>query len=427
MMAETIIPYSFYGANEQAFYCREPEVMLAGPADTGKTLALLTKLHLLALMYRGASIVICRKQQTDIYSTVLQTYQKEVAQDEIASGVVVVKGGVRPWMFEYPDGAIIWVAGLDKPGKTLSGQHDIIYVNQAEELALADWEVLNRATTGRAGHIPYNQTIGDCNPGPPTHWIIQRSRMGPLKRFDSTHRDNPQLYDPATGMITEEGMRRIGGLERLSGVRYERLYQGVWAAPEGAIYEVFDEEHHKVASFAPPIAWPVVVGVDPIGAYVAAVWCAWDQQNRTLNVYREYCEPFGVPTRDHAANVLRAGYAQNIVSYVVGAKSERQARADWEAAGVPGVDPPYADVWAGIDKVNELLTDYALVVHESCVGLLSEIGDYRRKLGKDGLPTEQIENKDQYHLLDALRYAVAWLTEPATQAVTYDPVRIGRW
>jgi len=59
------------------------------------------------------------------------------------------------------------------------------------------------------------------------------------------------------------------------------------------------------------------------------------------------------------------------------------------------------------------------------MGLLSEIGDYRRKLGKNGVATEQIEKKEQYHLLDALRYAVAHLTEPKeTIEVIYKPTRI---
>ena len=39
-------------------------------------------------------------------------------------------------------------------------------------------------TTGRAGHMPYNQTIGDCNPAHPTHWIPERARAGRLVLVD---------------------------------------------------------------------------------------------------------------------------------------------------------------------------------------------------------------------------------------------------
>ena len=61
-----------------------------------------------------------------------------------------------------------------------------------------------------------------------------------------------------------------------------------------------------------------------------------------------------------------------------------------------------------------MLKEFKLVVHDSCANLIGEIGDYRRKLGRDGTATETIEAKESYHLLDALRYAVAWLTEPKT-------------
>jgi len=92
------------------------------------------------------------------------------------------------------------------------------------------------------------------------------------------------------------------------------------------------------------------------------------------------------------------------------------------------LEPPVADVWVGVDRVYQLLKDFRLVIHDCCVGLLSEVGDYRRKLARDGTPTEAIESKERYHLLDALRYAVAWLTEPReTAQVIYPLQQIGRY
>jgi hypothetical protein len=260
--------------------------------------------------------------------------------------------------------------------------------------------------------MPYSQTIGDCNPASPTHWIKGRAREGTLTLFESTHRDNPELYDQATGQITDVGEQRVGRLRTLSGSRLMRLYHGLWAAPEGAIYDVFDEEKHVVASFDPPPIWPRIVGIDPFGAHVAAVWLAFDSRNGILNLYREYLEPFGLTTAGHAENVKKMTRGESVFAWVCGAKSERAWRLEWEAAGVPVVEPPIADVWVGIDRVYQLLKEFRLVVHDCCTGLLSEIGDYRRKLDKRGQATETIEDKSAYHLLDATRYAVAWLLEP---------------
>jgi len=415
--------YSFYGGNDAAFYCTDPEVILAGPADTGKTLALLTKLHLVAAKYPNASIVILRKRLTDTHPTVLQTFINKVIPEYAG---ITTYGGEKAQWFDYANGSRIWVAGLDKAGKVLSAEHDIIYVNQAEELGLPDWETLLSRATGRAGNVPHPQVIGDCNPSAPTHWIRARAKAGVLTFFESRHQDNPELFD-REGRITEAGQRRLSALRRMTGSRLLRLYHGLWAAPEGAIYDVLDEEKHVVTAFRPPDLWPRVVGVDPIGAYVAAVWGAWDQENGVLNIYREYMEPFGITTGGHVRNVLQLSDRETIFAWAGGGPSERQARADWAGAGIPLQAPTVGDVWAGIDRVYALLKDFSMVIHDNCPILLSQLGDYRRKL-KDGEPTDSIENKEEYHLADALRYLVAWLAAPVEGTRTvYDPVRIGNW
>ena len=426
---EVVHDYTAYGECARFFRCRDPEVVIAGPADTGKSLAALFKIHRCALKYPEASIVIARKQLTDTFSTILQTFVKKVIWQEIEAGLIRVYGGEKPQWFDYPkNGSRIWVAGMDKSSKVLSGEHDLILTNQTEEFSLPDWEVLTSRTTGRAGHMPYSQTLGDANPGPQTHWIMSRSRNGgPLTRFISTHRDNPELYDQETGELTEQGAERLARLRNLTGTRLKRLYLGLWVAPEGAIYDVFEEEKHKVKARNIPGTWPRVVGIDPIGAYIGALWVAWDPKAKILNVYREYVEPFGVPTRKHAENILRLSQGESVFRWFCGAPSERQQRLDFESYGIPAEPPPYGDLWPGIDKVIELLADFILVIHDNCPVLLSELGSYRRKM-RDGIATDAIVDKHSFHLLDCLRYACVGLTAPeATSRVTYDPVRIGRY
>ena len=423
-------PYSFYGGNRAAMLCKDPEVILSGPADTGKTLAILVKLHGIATKYPGASLVILRKRLTDTHPTVLQTFVNKVVGD---CPWVTTYGGEKAQWFDYThNGSRVWVAGLDKAGKVLSAEHDIIYPNQAEELGLPDWETLLSRATGRAGNVPHPQVIGDCNPGPPTHWIKTRAKAGVLTFFESRHRDNPELYD-RDGRITEAGERRLSALRRMTGSRLLRLFHGLWAAPEGAIYDVLvteaepGEKRHIVAAFMPPLTWPRIVGVDPLGAYIAVVWGAWDAESRILNIYREYYEPFGETTAGHAKNVLKLSERETVFAWVGGGPSERQARADWAGGGVPLQAPPITDVWAGIDRVYALLKDFNIVIHDSCPNLLAQLGDYRRKL-KDGIATDKIQDKEDYHLPDALRYLVAWAAAPLEGTrVVYDPVRIGNW
>jgi len=167
------IPYCFYGNNREAILLKEREVILSGPAETGKTLALLFKLHTLAYKHPGAQFSIVRKIKADMYGTVLRTFTRDILKN-YAPGVSKY-GGEKPEWYDYPRDTRIWVGGMDNPGKTLSGERDVIYVNQAEELTAADWEYLTRCVTGRGSVMPYTQIIGDCNPSHPQSYILQRA------------------------------------------------------------------------------------------------------------------------------------------------------------------------------------------------------------------------------------------------------------
>lgn len=245
--------YTFYGGARNFARCLEPEVIVSGPAETGKTLAALYKLHIIACKYPGASLVIARKTLKSAYSTVLITFKNKVLHD---GAPVEVYGGEKPEWFDYANGSRIWMAGLDKSSKVLSAEHDVIYVNQAEELTLEDWETLTTRTTGRAGNMPYAQTIGDMNPAYPQHWVYHRPS---LRIFYSFHRENPVLYDQETGEITEQGKRTMVTLDALTGVRRLRLRDGKPAQAEGAIYD-WDAGRHLV--YEAPKCFRFVASVD---------------------------------------------------------------------------------------------------------------------------------------------------------------------
>lgn len=404
-------PYEAYGACARFLAARDHEVIISGPAETGKTLAALNKVNDLAWSNPGLQAAIVRKSQRSMAGSVLQTYQRKVLP---TAAPVTVLGGHSPERFLYPNGAVVWVGGMDNPDKVLSSERDLIYVNQAEELTLPDWETLVTRVTGRAGVLQEPQIIGDCNPAAPTHWIKTRAAAKNLRLIESTHKDNPRLYEPRTGKITAQGKRTLAVLDRLTGNRKLRLRHGIWANPEGAIYEPFDEVRHKVRSKRIPPLWPRMVGIDPVGAMVGALWVAWDPKGEILHVYREYLEPFGVTTPEHVKEILALSAGETIWAWVGGGPSERQPRTDWRGAGIPLLAPPAIEVWIGIDRVTQLLADFRLVIHDCCVNLLSEVGSYQRVM-KGDVATDRIQDKEQFHLLDALRYIVAWLTEPGEQ------------
>lgn len=236
--------FQFYGANLAFFQCRAPEFMLSGPTGTGKTIAALALLDDLARAHPGSQWAIVRKKRVDMDGTVLQTFKDKVLGSDTD---VTIYGGEKPLWYDYPNGSRIWIGGMDNPGKVLSAERDGIYYNQAEQSELPEWETLLTRTTGRAGHLrtadgkPLGLLFGDCNPGAPTHWIWARQLGGLLKFFESRHRDNPDLFDPVTGAITERGQVELAQLDRLTGYRRKRYRDGLWVQAEGVVFDTWSD------------------------------------------------------------------------------------------------------------------------------------------------------------------------------------------
>lgn len=258
----------FYGGAKQlwdAVLGGEPQVMIHGPAETGKSIAVLALLDYLCWTRPGLKVSLIRKVAADMPGTVIVSYESKILGlkqgDNLSPNGVKKHGGERPEFYTYPTGARVLVGGMDHPGKILSGERDVVVVNQAEELDIGDWETISSRTTGRAGVLMPGRLIGDCNPGPSTHWIMKLGQSGVLKLIQSLHKDNPTLFDPMTGEITEQGKHSMRALDKLTGVRYKRLKLGLWVAAEGVVYENYDPTiHHRDAPLGEIIYH--VAGVD---------------------------------------------------------------------------------------------------------------------------------------------------------------------
>lgn len=405
------IKFVFYGGAREFVRYHGPEAILHGPAETGKTLSALWKLHLCALKYPNASLVIARKTLTSAYSTVLQTYVKKVLAERAAP---IGYGGNKPEWFDYSNGARIWIAGLDKAGKILSAEHDIIYVNQAEELELADWETLTTRTTGRAGNMPYSQTIGDCNPAWPTHWIYQRKS---LRLFYSKHEENPMLFDPRTGAITHQGTRAMGVLDALTGVRKKRLRYGQPAQAEGAVYDEWDETIHRIyAEKVPPCTR--YLGAQDWGYRNAGVFgvFAVDGDGATYMVRQIYQTGRTIDWWTQQVGALQREFGT--LEAVLCDPSQPAYIDQYCAAGISAM-AANNDVLPGIDSVKRRLAERRLLFVRDSLAVMDETLQETRKPTRveDEFPayvwadkaTKEQPVKEHDHGVDMVRYLVQHL------------------
>jgi phage terminase large subunit len=274
-------PYQPRGNCLDFWRAREPEVLFAGPAGTGKSRAACEVLNFRAHRYPGMRALIVRKTRESLTQSGLVTLKD----------FVIVEGSAR-WYdnreWQYANGSRIVTGGMDKPSKIMSSEYDCIYVQEATELLEDDWEHLLTRVRGQA--MPYTQIIADCNPAGANHWLLKRAQSGSLRIIDSRHEDNPLLFNE-DGTKTPRGVEYLAKLESLTGVRRKRLLLGQWVTAEGVVYEEFDRALHMHDRFknlpfgSPPRHWRRLWSVD-FGYTHPFVWQAWAEDPETGDLYR---------------------------------------------------------------------------------------------------------------------------------------------
>jgi hypothetical protein len=228
-------PYTAHGTAAELWRSRAPELVVSGPAGTGKSRACLEKLHFCALKYSGMRGLIIRKTRESLSEAALVTFEEKV----LPAWSPLKEGARRNFRqaYHYPNRSEVVVGGLDKPGKIMSTEYDMIYVQEATELEQQDWQALT--TRLRNNVIPYQQLIADCNPDAPTHWLWMRAQSDALTMLHSKHEDNPRLFQ--RGAWTDEGVSYLATLDRLTGTEHQRLRLGQWVQASGIVYDVWTD------------------------------------------------------------------------------------------------------------------------------------------------------------------------------------------
>lgn len=427
---DTIVRYEPRGAALEVFKSRDSELVIAGPAGTGKSLACLWRIHLAALNNPGVRCLIVRKTAVSLGSTTLVTYEKKVATAALAAGIVRWFGGSprEAPCYRYANGSVIVVGGLDKSEKIMSAEYDLVFADEATELTVTDWESI--ATRLRNGILAWQQQIAACNPAHPTHWLKQRCDQGQARMLLSRHIDNP-AYMNADGTPTDVGRDYFAKLNALTGVRKLRLRDGKWAAVEGQIYEAYDEAIHLVDEVKPTAAWQRWGAVDFgfTNPFCYQDW--WEDPDGRLYLNHEVYFTRRL-VEDHAETIgklLRypSGQPRGQLPRAIYADHDAEDRATLERKLGLSTTAAHKSVSDGIQAVQSRLKvqpdgkprlfirhgalverDPELESASLPMGAAEEIAGYVWAVkpgNKGGLKEEPVKEHD--HAMDALRYMVA--------------------
>lgn len=305
-----------YGAiTELAKLKREPRLLIEGPANTGKTSGILWWMECAhAWQHPGIRILLLRQTMKSLRESILATLEDKV-WSPIMSGKrhPAQHGTATRWnrsTYQYPNGTIIVIGGLEDPGWTYSMEYDLILAFEAWEIMRDSAERLFRAnrnhvlcryaawnaglarlvdnqwlepTWGRwhgvskeedledapaavkAARIDgqpfgcWQQTIFDTNPGPKFHWLNQAA--APLEATDTNRikdggEPSRRVFRSPSAMFTRVLSRHgdnpactpddLAKLDMMTGSRRANLRLGLWESAEGQIWPWWDPTVHML-------------------------------------------------------------------------------------------------------------------------------------------------------------------------------------
>ena len=249
-----------HGGNLAAFRDRKSsEILLAGPAGTGKTISSLLKLLWFGDTYPGARMLMIRKTRKSLAESAMVTWEDKI----LGSGHPIIPRPIERshrQSYKFPNGSVLNVGGMDNPEKILSTEYDLIYVNEATELTLHDWEQVSLRLRSMSG--PFDQIFGDCNPTTPHHWLYRRCMAGQCRLYSTYHYENPAYYDYRRRVWKQEGNRYLARLRTSTGIRRTRFLEGKWVAPEGIVYPDWEPATHLIDRHPIPPEWPRYLAID---------------------------------------------------------------------------------------------------------------------------------------------------------------------
>ena len=416
--AEALKDFTPRGAAKEIQDAPFDEILIWGPAGTGKTLAALKKIHRHMMTYPGARALITRQTRTSMTSTVLVTFEKLVLGE--SSPIVGKMRRQNRLIYNYPNGSEVVVGGLDAWTRVMSSEYDIIFVAEATETSLSSWEALT--TRLRNNVMPYQQLMGDCNPSFPHHWLRSRMADGTLIGYESFHRDNPLLYEDDLETLTPFGETYMRKLHKLTGHRKERLLRGKWTLAEGVVYE-FNELVHLIKRFPIPKDWQRFLSID--FGYRNPFCCNWWAVHPETGAAYRYREIYmrGRLVRIHAEEIKKQSENEKIQFAVCDHDADGRDILE-SITGIRTVAAKKA-ISRGIEEVQYRLNpddhdqpliyffkdalvevDQGLLEDMQPINTVQEFSAYTWRVDLDGKPNKEEPIDDYNHGMDNTRYAM---------------------
>jgi hypothetical protein len=283
-----------------------------------------------------------------------------------------------------------------------------------KKFKLASWEAIQRRLSTSQGRVLFTTT--------PYYLGWLKTRVADRAENDPDY-DLVRFESIANPAFPKEEWARMQNT--LPAWKFDLFYRARWTRPAGLIYDNWTDAD-KVAPFDIPPDWPRYVGIDFGGLNTAALYYAEDPETGIYYAYKIYHPG---EKRTAARHVQEIQDGEPDLTAVGGAPSEDQWRMEFKSAGLVVKKPPISDVEVGIDRVYAAHNAHRVKVFDTLEAYFDEKAAYARLLNDQGEPTDQIEDKGDYHIMDCERYLWSYLDERrgTGESVRIPPVYEYEW
>lgn len=369
-------------------YSRRWEVYM-GSAGSAKSYFITQKL-IIRCCNEKVKVLVCRRTGTTIRNTCFSLFKDILNKWKLTPYVKIRESDFN---IKFPNGSEIIFIGLDEETKLLSLNNiGCIFIEEAYEVPKNIVEQLNLRLRG---NTPNQQIIMAFNPISKHHWLYDFCEVNPPTSFiftHSTYKDNP--------FLNAEYVAELEELYTRNPQKARVFCDGNWGVnSDGLVFKNWKVREFNHAEIDGQLMCGLDFGfVNDISAFVASLMV---EKEKRIYIFKEYGAT-GKTNRDLVDIITALGFNK---STIIADAAEPKSIEEMKRAGINKIRACKKGPDSIIHGIQQL-QNYEIIIHPSCVGVITEFENYTWQKDKK---TDEYINKpiDSFnHYLDALRYSL---------------------
>ena len=360
-----------------------------GSAGSAKSYFITQKL-IIRCCKEKIKVLVCRRTGTTIRNTCFSLFKDILNKWKLTPYVKIRESDFN---IKFPNGSEIIFIGLDEETKLLSLNNiGCVFIEEAFEVPKNIVEQLNLRLRGST---PNQQIIMAFNPISKHHWLYDFCEVNPPSSFiftHSTYKDNP--------FLNAEYVAELEELYTRNPQKARVFCDGEWGVnSDGLVFKNWKVREFNHAEIDGQLMCGLDFGfVNDISAFTASLM---DEKNKRIYVFKEYGAT-GKTNKDLVDIITALGFNK---STIIADAAEPKSIEEIKRAGINKIRACKKGPDSIIHGIQKL-QNYEIIIHPSCVGIITEFENYTWQKDKK---TDEYINKpidDFNHYLDALRYSL---------------------